>query len=124
MAPVMQLVVFFTCMAILLFIFTPKIVAHCEKKKKKTSGRGTFTQQYLEKRALDFPDDGATQVLDAIQTKSSHRGLAVRMMKEQHVRNEFGISEEEKVEICAKAKDEEKTENRDGHRSVSFAKNT
>lgn len=74
--PVIQVIIFFTCMATLLFMFVPKIVSHRKKEGKKNNGRGTFTQQYLEKLRLENAD--MNQFSSKKLAHGHHSGLAIR----------------------------------------------
>ena len=56
--PVIQVVIFFICMATQLLIFVPKILSLRERRKNKNKKQGTFTRQYLERVKADVSDGG------------------------------------------------------------------
>jgi len=73
--PVIQVVIFFTCMATLLFIFVPKILSH-RKKKGERKNRMTLTQQYLTMRKLESEHVVGNQFSPREVTRAS--GLHIR----------------------------------------------
>jgi gamma-aminobutyric acid type B receptor len=73
--PVIQVVIFFTCMATLLFIFVPKILSH-RKKKGERKNRMTLTQQYLTMRKLESEHVVGNQFSPREVTRAS--GLRIR----------------------------------------------
>lgn len=91
--PVIQLVVFFISMATLLFIFVPKIIS-LRKRPKKHNGRGTLTQQYLEKHPIGDLGPGES----SNQPQSFLSGLAVLRFVPQRLasRRHSGEDDEKK----------------------------
>lgn len=108
MISVVSLIIFLTCMSILLFIFVPKVYQHRNKKAKK-SGSGVLSRKYLENMAATAADNALTDT-----NGQGEKGLKVTKLTARHLPHN---DEEERAKV---SNDEEKKDS--GQRGLTFQK--
>ncbi len=115
MIPVVSLIIFFTCMSILLFIFIPKVISQRNfERERNARGNGhssILTRKYLESRARSSMAESQCY---GIERGSDTSGLQIEKLIKRKVEvsskadvssvEHEGKDEEEKVEITADKK--------------------
>ncbi len=117
MVPVVSLIVFFTCMSVLLFIFIPKIISQRKNDLEKADAvkhgkSGVLTRKYLESKKKSGYQMNSSPGLEHIPEEIRHdddkrasnvKGLKIAKLRQRplDLHHKEQEEEEEKEEITA-----------------------